>query len=82
MGEKRKLLLSPRYRGFFLVPDNGGKWNYSFMGNAFGAVEKRDKIAVTLDTPLRFYDQAHRPVHFKNFAELEDVWVDREDTFA
>jgi pre-mRNA-processing factor 8 len=36
---------------------------------------------VRLDTPVRFYDSVHRPVHFQNFAELEDVWVDRENQF-
>ncbi|EXL57913.1 pre-mRNA-splicing factor spp42 [Fusarium oxysporum f. sp. radicis-lycopersici 26381] len=80
MGEKRKLLLSPRFRGFFLVPDNG-KWNYSFMGNAFNGMEKRP-VHVKLDTPLPFYSDQHRPVHFVNFAELEDIWVDRSDNFA
>ncbi|EWZ83011.1 pre-mRNA-splicing factor spp42 [Fusarium oxysporum f. sp. lycopersici MN25] len=80
MGEKRKLLLSTRFRGFFLVPDDG-KWNYSFMGNAFNGMEKRP-VHVKLDTPLPFYSDQHRPVHFVNFAELEDIWVDRSDNFA
>ncbi|KAF4950155.1 hypothetical protein FGADI_8373 [Fusarium gaditjirri] len=80
MGEKRKLLLSPRFRGFFLVPDDG-RWNYSFMGNAFNGMEKRP-VHVKLDTPLPFYSDQHRPVHFVNFAELEDIWVDRSDNFA
>ncbi|KAF6806603.1 pre-mRNA-splicing factor spp42 [Colletotrichum sojae] len=80
MGEKRKLLLSPRFRGFFLVPENG-MWNYSFMGSAFAGMEKKP-VHVKLDTPLPFYSDHHRPVHFHSFAELEDIWVDREDTFA
>lgn len=80
MGEKRKLLLSPRFKGFFLVPVDG-KWNYSFMGSAFGGLEKK-KVEVKLDTPIEFYADAHRPLHFQNFAELEDVGVDREDQFA
>ncbi|KAL2202681.1 pre-mRNA processing splicing factor 8 [Sarocladium strictum] len=80
MGEKRKLLLSPRFRGFFLVPDDG-KWNYSFMGSAFAGMEKKP-VRVKLDTPLPFYSDQHRPVHFHSFAELEDIWVDRSDNFA
>ncbi|KAJ0281238.1 hypothetical protein Brms1b_006509 [Colletotrichum noveboracense] len=80
MGEKRKLLLSPRFRGFFLVPENG-MWNYSFMGSAFAGMEKKP-IHVKLDTPLPFYSDQHRPVHFHSFAELEDIWVDRQDNFA
>lgn len=79
MGEKRKLLLSPRFRGFFLVPDDG-KWNYSFMGSAFAGMEKKS-VHVKLDTPLPFYSDHHRPVHFHSFAELEDIWVDRSDNF-
>jgi pre-mRNA-processing factor 8 len=78
-GEKCQLLLSDKIRGYFLVPDNG-LWNYSFMGAAFSTVEKRP-VRVKLDTPVRFYDAGHRPLHFSNFAELEDVWVDRENQF-
>ncbi|KAF2848537.1 PROCN-domain-containing protein [Plenodomus tracheiphilus IPT5] len=78
-GEKCQLLLSDKIRGYFLVPDNG-IWNYSFMGSAFGNVEKKP-VRVRLDTPVRFYDSVHRPLHFSNFAELEDVFVDRENQF-
>lgn len=78
-GEKCQLLLSDKIRGYFLVPDNG-VWNYSFMGSAFSNVEKKP-VHVRLDTPPRFYDSVHRPLHFHNFAELEDVWVDRENQF-
>ncbi|KAF5022140.1 hypothetical protein F66182_5813, partial [Fusarium sp. NRRL 66182] len=80
MGEKRKLLLSPRFRGFFLVPDDG-KWNYSFLGSAFDGMEKKP-VHVKLDTPLPFYSDQHRPIHFHSFAELEDIRVDRSDNFA
>ncbi|KAH6708123.1 hypothetical protein VD0002_g5478 [Verticillium dahliae] len=80
MGTKRKLLLSPRFRGFFLVPETG-KWNYSFMGSAFAGMEKKP-VHVKLDTPLPFYSDQHRPIHFHSFAELEDIWVDRQDNFA
>lgn len=80
LGEKRKLLLSPRFKGFFLVPDDG-KWNYSFMGSAFAGMEKKS-VHVKLDTPLPFYNDQHRPIHFHSFAELEDIWVDRTDNFA
>lgn len=80
MGEKRKMLLSPRFRGFFLVPDNG-RWNYSFMGSAFAGMEKQS-VHVRMDTPQAFYGDEHRPVHFHSFAELEDTGVDRSDNFA
>lgn len=80
MGEKCQLLLSDKIRGYFLVPENN-TWNYSFMGSAFGGIEKKP-IHVKIDTPLPFYSDQHRPLHFQSFAELEDIWVDREDTFA
>ncbi|KAI1824895.1 pre-mRNA processing splicing factor 8 [Xylaria intraflava] len=80
MGIKRKLLLSPRFKGYFLVPENG-KWNYSFMGSSFAGLEKK-AVHVKLDTPLPFYSDQHRPLHFQNFAELEDIGVDRNDNFA
>ncbi|KAI8634697.1 pre-mRNA processing splicing factor 8 [Xylariaceae sp. FL1651] len=80
MGIKRKLLLSPRYKGYFLVPENG-KWNYSFMGSSFAGLEKKP-VHVKLDTPMSFYSDQHRPLHFQNFAELEDIGVDRSDNFA
>ncbi|WEW58909.1 pre-mRNA-splicing factor 8 [Emydomyces testavorans] len=79
-GEKCQLLLSDRIRGYFLVPENN-VWNFSFMGSSFSSVEKRP-VYVKIDTPLRFYDDQHRPLHFQNFAELEDIWVDRADNFA
>jgi len=78
-GEKCQLLLSDKIRGYFLVPETG-VWNYSFMGSSFGMVEKKP-VWVKIDTPARFYDGVHRPLHFANFAELEDVWVDRENNF-
>ena len=79
--DRCQLLLSDRVRGYFLVPEGAGAWNYGFMGSAFPAVEKRP-LRVVVDTPRRFYDDVHRPVHFQSFAELEDVWVDRSDHFA
>ncbi|KAF2465352.1 pre-mRNA processing splicing factor 8 [Lindgomyces ingoldianus] len=78
-GEKCQLLLSDKIRGYFLIPENGA-WNYSFMGSSFSNVEKKP-IHVRMDTPARFYDSIHRPLHYHTFAELEDVWVDRDNQF-
>ncbi|KAB8296076.1 hypothetical protein EYC80_008881 [Monilinia laxa] len=80
MGEKCQLLLSDKIRGYFLVPENNS-WNYSFMGSAFGSLEKKP-VHVKIDTPTPFYNDLHRPLHFQNFAELEDIWVDNEDKLA
>ncbi|KAL1297613.1 hypothetical protein AAFC00_006174 [Neodothiora populina] len=77
LGDKCQLLLSDKIRGFFLVPDDE-RWNWSFMGSGFGDREK-GRVYVDVGVPKRFYDDVHRPVHFQNFAELEDVWVDRSD---
>ncbi|MCJ1479964.1 pre-mRNA-splicing factor 8 [Schaereria dolodes] len=79
MGEKCQLLLSDKIRGYFLVPE-GNLWNYSFMGSSFGGLEKKG-VFVKIDTPMPFYADQHRPLHFQNFAELEDIWVDRSDNF-
>jgi pre-mRNA-processing factor 8 len=43
---------------------------------------EKKPVRVRLDTPLPFYSDQHRPVHFHSFAELEDIWVDRSDNFA
>ncbi|APA11065.1 hypothetical protein sscle_07g058350 [Sclerotinia sclerotiorum 1980 UF-70] len=80
MGEKCQLLLSDKIRGYFLVPETNS-WNYSFMGSAFGSLEKKP-VHVKIDTPAPFYNDVHRPLHFQNFAELEDIWVDSEDKLA
>ena len=80
MGEKRKLLLSPRFGGFFLVPESGA-WNYSFMGNAFAGLEKRP-VRCKVGWPEGFYDNVHRPVHFGSFAQLEDSGFDRSDDYS
>ena len=78
--DKCQLLLSDRIKGYFLVPESG-VWNYSFISSSFTSVEKKP-VYVKIDTPAKFYDAQHRPVHFQSFAELEDVWVDRSDNFA
>src|SRR5437868_15472467 len=77
MGEKCQLLLSDKLMGFFLVPESG-VWNYSFLGANFSTkVEKA--YHVKIDTPVGYYTDIYRPLHFQNFAELEDMWVDRSD---
>jgi len=80
-GERSQLLLSDKIRGFFLVPEDE-RWNWSLMGSGFGEKEKQQRVYVNVGVPRRFYDAIHRPVHFQNFAELEDVWVDRSDNLA
>ncbi|KAJ2777092.1 pre-mRNA-splicing factor 8 [Coemansia javaensis] len=80
--ERVQMLLSDRFMGFFMVPDDNGVWNYNFMGPAHRADMS---YGLQLDVPRPFYDQAHRPSHFMSFADMETTAadeVDLEDEFA
>ena len=80
LGEKTQLLLSDKFKGFFLVPESG-VWNYLYITGGLSNVEKKP-VFMKVDNPDMFYADMHRPIHFQNFAELEDIWVDRSDNFA
>jgi len=79
--EKVQMLLSDIFLGFFMVPE-GGIWNYNFMGVKHNLSMKYN---LTLDHPKEFYDEAHRPSHFLQFAQIdsstENEGGDREDAF-
>ncbi|ODQ79585.1 hypothetical protein BABINDRAFT_171747 [Babjeviella inositovora NRRL Y-12698] len=79
-GTKCQLLLSDRISGFFLVPDTG-LWNYAFMGASWNA---KGAYALKLDTPLPFYHELHRPVHFTTFNQIEsgELEAEQQDVFA
>lgn len=79
-GQKCQLLISNRIVGFFMTPEND-IWNYAFMGAGWN---ENITYQLKLDTPLPFYHEYHRPVHFSSFNELEgnDVGVENEDLFA
>lgn len=79
-GEKCQLLLSDRIKGFFLVPDTA-VWNYAFLGAGWNANSRYD---LKLDTPIPFYHELHRPIHFTSFNQLEDndLEVETQDVFA
>nr|XP_024363679.1 pre-mRNA-processing-splicing factor 8A isoform X1 [Physcomitrium patens] len=79
--EKVQMLLSDRFLGFYMVPDNG-PWNYNFMGvkHSVGM-----KYGIKLSIPREFYHEDHRPTHFLEFSNLEDndaAEGDREDVFT
>ncbi|KAJ2850731.1 pre-mRNA-splicing factor 8, partial [Coemansia erecta] len=79
--ERVQMLLSDRFMGFFMVPEDNGVWNYNFMGPAHRADMS---YGLQLDVPREFFDEMHRPSHFINFADLEgDAGdeVDLEDEF-
>jgi len=67
--EKMPLILSNRFMGFFMVPDQDS-WNYNF---GYMAVKHSANMpyGVTLGIPKEFYHETHRVTHFVTFAELE-----------
>jgi pre-mRNA-processing factor 8 len=80
--ERAQLLLSDRFMGFTMTPDVGS-WNYNFQGVKHSPGMT---YGVRLANPLPFYDAAHRPSHFLDFAGGVDGsgegGADREDPFA
>lgn len=78
--EKVQMLLSDRFLGFYMVPDNG-PWNYNFMGVKHTASMK---YGTKLGAPRDYYHEDHRPTHFLEFSNLEgeSAEVEREDTFS
>ncbi|KAG5176712.1 NUC071 domain-containing protein [Tribonema minus] len=80
--EKVQMLLSDRFMGFFMVPDDE-RWNYNFMGVSHSAGMK---YRLKLANPKEFYAEVHRPSHFLNFTAMETdeagVEADIDDNFA
>ncbi|KAJ2864702.1 Pre-mRNA-processing-splicing factor 8 [Coemansia aciculifera] len=66
--ERVQMLLSDRFMGFFMVPEDDGVWNFNFMGS----MHRADMTyGLQLDVPRDFYDAMHRPSHFMTFGALE-----------
>jgi len=67
--EKVQMLLSDRFKGFFLVPQGALGWNYNFQG-----VKHHVGMNYTLkmDIPEPFFSETHRPQHFLSFVQLEE----------
>ena len=65
--ERVQMLLSDRFSGFFMVPDDN-VWNYNFMGVKHSASMD---YAVKLGIPKEFYNEIHRPSHFLTFTAME-----------
>ncbi|KAL7692648.1 putative tetratricopeptide-like helical domain superfamily, ribonuclease H-like superfamily [Plasmopara halstedii] len=74
--EKVQMLLSDRFMGFYMVPEED-VWNYNFMGVKHNTGMKYD---LKLGNPKEFYHEIHRKTHFMNFSALEatDDDVDEE----
>ena len=83
--EKVQLLLSDRFKGFFMIPDNH-IWNYNFIG--LGLVPNM-KYGLILSNPRDFYHEIHRASHFIKFVRTtdqsnkleENVNFENEDVF-
>ena len=77
------MLLSERFMGFFMVPDNH-MWNYNFVG--LGLVPQM-KYSLLLANPRDFYHEIHRASHFIKFIRQDDndnaefETADSEDLF-
>jgi len=67
--EKVQMLLSDRFKGFFMVPRGDLGWNYNFQGvkHSVGM-----DYSLKLDVPERFYAECHRPHHFLSFVQMEE----------
>jgi len=73
--DKVQMLLSDRFLGFFMVPDND-VWNYNFMGVQ---MSKNMKYNLKLANPEAFYAELHRPTHFLNFTSMDQLGADEAD---
>lgn len=67
--EKVQMLLSDRFLGFFMVPDQGS-WNYNFVGVKHSV---QMKYGLQLGNPLEFYHELHRPGHFLSWVQHDEV---------
>jgi len=81
--EKVQMLLSDRFLGFYMVPEEGS-WNYNFMGVKHS---KSMKYNLKLANPYEYYHESHRPQHFLQFCEMESDMInaplaDHDDLFA
>jgi pre-mRNA-processing factor 8 len=67
--ERIQMLLSDRFLGNFLVPDDD-IWNYNFMGvkHSLG-MDYELKIGI----PRDFYHELHRTGHFLTFTSIEEA---------
>jgi pre-mRNA-processing factor 8 len=79
--ERVQMLLSDKFKGFYLIPEDG-VWNYNFMGvkHSIGM-----DYSLMLGNPIEFYNEKHRTAHFLSFAAMEDTEVvdaDVEDALA
>jgi pre-mRNA-processing factor 8 len=73
--QKVQMLLSDRFKGFFMVPESGLGWNYNFQGVKHSATMD---YSLRMDAPEPFYAECHRPQHFLTFANMEEGGEDAD----
>lgn len=76
--EKVQMLLSDRFKGFFMVPKGGLGWNYNFQGVKHTV---NMEYSLKMDVPQPFYAECHRPQHFLTFLQLEEKGDETEAVF-
>lgn len=83
--ERVQMLLSDRFMGFFMVPEDD-LWNYNFNGvkHSIGM-----DYSIKLGVPREFYHESHRPSHFLTFVATDEqqaadktAEADVEDVFT
>ncbi|CAN8077363.1 unnamed protein product [Agarophyton chilense] len=62
--EKVQVLLSDRFLGYFMCPEDGS-WNLNFQGVKFSP---KKFYSIHLRNPNPFYHESHRPMHFLSFS--------------
>jgi len=72
--EKVQMLLSDRFLGSFMVPDQGS-WNYNFTGVKHSPTMR---FGLKLANPLEYYNEVHRSTHFLNFSRMEENEIEQE----
>lgn len=70
------MLLSERFLGFFMVPDNN-IWNYNFVGLGLNA---NMKYSLVLANPKEYYNENHRASHFIKFIGVDNNEQDTAET--
>lgn len=80
--DRVQMLLSDRFAGSFLVPDDE-VWNYNFMGvkHSMGM-----EYSLRMGVPKEFYHEMHRPSHFLTFTNMDEgenaAEADVDDNFS
>lgn len=70
--QRVKMIISERFKGFFLVPPRGS-WNYNFKGLRF---QPENKYCLAPSVPKRFFEPIHRPQHLLTPAQADQGQVE------